>query len=149
MDDFDLQNCTMALKVIDAFLDNQRGFRKTLGELKGTIILLRDRQPALNRVLLRKWSLLHEFDAYTIYRRLPSLSGEQKARIDSILVEMQSDVLEAMGIGLMGEAAMTPKPPGPEGIVPKSAAKINVSSILNSPRTHRQSSPHRQRWIGR
>jgi hypothetical protein len=34
MEDFDLRNCTMGLKVIDAFLDNQRGFGKTLGELK-------------------------------------------------------------------------------------------------------------------
>jgi hypothetical protein len=119
MDDLDLQNCTMALKVIDAFLGNQRGLRKTLGELKGTIILLRDRQPALHRVLLRKWSLLHEFDAHMIYRRLPSLSLEQKARIDSILLEMQSHVLEAMGISLMSETTMTPKPLDAEGSVPK------------------------------
>jgi hypothetical protein len=96
MDESDLHKGTMALKVIDAFLDNQRGFRKTLGVLKGLIILLREGQPALSRVLLRKWSLLHEFDAYMIYRRLPGLPLEERTLIGSVFMEMKSLLFEAM-----------------------------------------------------
>jgi hypothetical protein len=103
MEDFDLRNCTMALKVIDAFLDNQRGFRKTLGGLRGLIILLREGQRILSRVLLRKWRQLHEFEAYMIYRRLPTLSLEQRALIDSTLMEMQSLILEAISSAISGK----------------------------------------------
>ena len=97
MDDFDLSRCTLVLKVIDAFLDGQRGLRKTLGELKGLIILLKEGQPALSQVLSQNWSLLHEIDAYMIYRRLPGPSLWQKALIDLTLKEMKSHILEAVG----------------------------------------------------
>jgi len=97
MEDFDLSRCTLVLKVIDAFLDGQRGLRKTLGELKGLIILLKEGQPALSQVLSQNWSLLHEFDAYMIYRRLPGPSLWQKALIDLLLKEMKSHILEAIG----------------------------------------------------
>jgi hypothetical protein len=97
MEDFDLSRCTLVLKVIDAFLDGRRGLRKTLGELKGLIILLKEGQPALSQVLSQNWSLLHEFDAYMIYRRLPGPSPWQKALIDLILKEMNSHILEAVG----------------------------------------------------
>ena len=110
MEDFDLRNCMMGPKVIDAFLDNQRGFRKTLGELKGLIILLREGQPILSRVLLRKWSQLHEFDAYMIYRQLPTLSLEQRALIDSTLMEMQSLILEAIRGAISGKPHGSTKP---------------------------------------
>jgi len=97
MEDFDLSRCTLVLKVIDAFLNNQRGLRKTLGELKGLIILLKEEQPALSEVLSQNWSQLHEFDAYMIYRRLPGPSPWQKAFIDLILKEMKSHILKAVG----------------------------------------------------
>ena len=106
MDQSDLSTCTIALKVIDAFLNNQRGFKKTLGELKGLIILLREREPALSRLLLQKWSLLHELDAYLIYRRLPGLSLEQRALIDSVLTEMKSLVTEAMQSNVTDEKSV-------------------------------------------
>ena len=96
MEDIDLSRCTLVLKVIDAFLDGQRGLRKTLGELKGLIILLKDGQPALSQVLSQNWSQLHEFDAYMIYRRLPGPSLWQKALIDLLLKEMKSHILEAV-----------------------------------------------------
>jgi hypothetical protein len=96
MEDIDLSRCTLVLKVIDAFLDGQRGLRKTLGELKGFIILLKDGQPALSQVLSQNWSQLHEFDAYMIYRRLPGPSLWQKALIDLLLKEMKSHILEAV-----------------------------------------------------
>jgi hypothetical protein len=97
MEDFDLSRCTLVLKVIDAFLDGQRGLRKTLGELKGLIILLKEGQPALSQALSQNWSQLHEFDAYMIYRRLPGPSLWQKALIDLLLKEMKSHVVEATG----------------------------------------------------
>ena len=97
MEDIDLSRCTLVLKVIDAFLDGQRGLRKTLGELKGFIILLKDGQPDLSLVLSQNWSQLHEFDAYMIYRRLPGPSLWQKALIDLLLKEMKSHILEAVG----------------------------------------------------
>jgi hypothetical protein len=97
MEDFDLSRCTLVLKVIDAFLDNQRGFKKTLGELKGLIILLEEGQPALSQLLSRNWSLLHEFDAYMIYRRLSGPSEEQRTLIDSLLMQMRSHIIEAIG----------------------------------------------------
>jgi hypothetical protein len=97
MEDFDLSRCTLVLKVIDAFLDGQRGLRKTLGELKGLIILLKEGQPALSQVLFQNWNLLHEFDAYMTYRRLPGPSPWQKALIDLRLKEMKSHILEALG----------------------------------------------------
>ena len=97
MDESNLRRCMMALKLIDAFLDNQRGYRKTLGDLKGLLILIREEQPAFGRLLIRQWSLLHEFDAYMTYRRLPDLSLEERARIDPILTEIKSLILEAMG----------------------------------------------------
>jgi hypothetical protein len=96
MEDFDVSRCTLALKVIDAFLDGQRGLRKTLGELKGLIILLKDGQPALSQVLSQNWSQLHEFDAHMIYRRLPGPSLWQKALIDLLLKEMKSHILETV-----------------------------------------------------
>jgi hypothetical protein len=97
MNDVDLSRCTLVLKVIDAFLETQRGLRKTLGELKGLIILLKEGQPALSQLLSQNWSQLHEFDAYMIYRRLPGPSLWQKALIDLILKEMKSQILEAVG----------------------------------------------------
>jgi hypothetical protein len=97
MQDTDLSRCTLVLKVIDAFLDNQRGLRKTLGELKGLIILLEEGQPGLSQVLSQNWSQLHEFDAHMIYRRLPGPSLWQKALIDLIMKEMKSHILEAIG----------------------------------------------------
>jgi hypothetical protein len=97
MEDFDLSRCTLVLKVIDAFFENQRGFRKTLGELKGLIVLLKEGQPALSQVLSRNWSLLHEFDAKMVYRRSPGPSQEQRELIDLILIEMKSHILEAIG----------------------------------------------------
>jgi hypothetical protein len=97
MEDFDVSRCTLVLKVIDAFLDGQRGLRKTLGELKGLIILLKEGQPALSQVLSQNWSVLHEFDAYMTYRRLPGPSLWQKALIDLMLKEMKSHILEALG----------------------------------------------------
>ena len=96
MEDIDLSRCTLVLKVIDAFLDGQRGLRKTLGELKGLIILLKDGQPALSQILSQNWSQLHEFDAYMIYRRLPGPSLWQKALIDLLLKEMKSHILETV-----------------------------------------------------
>ena len=93
MDEFDSRRCEMAVRVIDAFLTQKISFRVTLGELRGLITLLRENELELSRALRDKWSILEEVRARTLYQRLPAMSPQSRALIESTLDEMKCLVL--------------------------------------------------------
>ena len=96
MNEFDSDRCKMALKIIDAFLAEERGFRVTLGDLRALITLLGDNEILLSRALRDHWNLLQEIRAYTFYRRSAAMSSEADALVTSTLNDMKSLIRNAL-----------------------------------------------------
>jgi hypothetical protein len=97
MNEFDSDRCKMALKIIDAFLAEERGFRVTIGDLRALITLLGENEILLSRALRDNWNLLQEVRAYTLYRRASAMSSEDRALVTSTLNDMKSLIRNALG----------------------------------------------------
>ena len=108
----------MALRVINAFLKGQLGFRKTLGDLRGVIVLLGENETGLSKVLRSKWRVLEEINAYATYRKAPTFSVKNQMLINATLEQMRAVLLEAVDeVGRSDGERGGPKPSGSETLL--------------------------------
>jgi hypothetical protein len=96
MREADLQICERALRVIQEYLTKKRGFRALIGDLRGTIALLAERQADLSRSLNRKWRVLEETNARIIYRKLTATPPDYQGLINATLEEIRALILAAV-----------------------------------------------------
>jgi hypothetical protein len=96
MTEADLRICERALRVIQEYLTKNHGFRSLIGDLRGTIALLAERQADLSRSLNRKWRVLEETNARIIYRKLSATPPDYQALINATLEEIRALILAAV-----------------------------------------------------